>query len=172
MATLFYWSFLFMPSMTKGQQISLVLLRLGLGWFMFYAGVTKVLDPMWSAAGYLKGAKTFVGFYDLLLSPSLLPFINFLNAWGLLLIGLSLMCGVFVRIGALSGALLMLLYYFPVLDFPYPNTHTFLVDEHIIYAITFVLLASFRAGRFWGLESWCSTLPICAKFPQLRGWLG
>ena len=39
------------------QKISLFFLRVFLGGLFFYAGITKVLDPSWTAAGYLKGAK-------------------------------------------------------------------------------------------------------------------
>ena len=158
--------------MSKFQQFSLVALRLSLGWLMFYAGITKVLDPAWSAEGYLKGAKTFVWFYQWLLSPQILPVINFINEWGLTLLGISLILGIFVRLSSLLGAVLMLLYYLPILDFPYPNPHSFLVDEHIIYIFVLLLFASLKAGRVWGLENWCSNLPICSKFPKLRKWLG
>lgn len=65
----------------------------------------------------------------------------------------------------------MLLYYFPVLVFPYIGDHAFIIDEHIIYALVFVLLAVARAGRYYGLENWCASLPICSKYPKLRNWL-
>ena len=158
--------------MTQFQKISLFLLRLSMGWLFFYAGITKVLNPAWSAAGYLKGAKTFVEFYQWLASPGILPIVDFVNEWGLVLLGLSLIFGVFVRLSSILGAVLMLLYYLPILDFPYPNPHSYLVDEHIIYALVLLLFASLRAGRVWGLENWCSNLPICSKFPRLRKWLG
>lgn len=126
---------------------------------MFYAGITKVLSPQgFSAAGYLTGAKTFHGFYQALLQPSILPFINFVNEWGLTLLGVSLILGVFVRISAPLGALLMLLYYFPILDGLYPNAHSLIVDEHIIYAAALLVLAAYNAGSVWGLgarvKSW------------------
>src|SRR3990167_4727620 len=121
--------------MTKAQKIFLFLLRISLGWLFFYAGITKVLNPAWSAAGYLKGAKTFVGFYQWLLDPAILPWLNLVNEWGLTLLGVSLIFGVFVRLSSVLGAVLMLLYYFEILDFPYPNAHSFIVDEHIIYAL-------------------------------------
>ena len=148
------------------------LLRIGMGWLMFYAGITKVLNPAWSAQGYLKGAKTFPGFYQWLLQPDILPIINFINEWGLTLLGVSLILGIGVRLSSIFGAVLMLLYYFPILDFPYPNPHSYVVDEHIVYALVLLLLAGLRAGRVWGLENWCSNLPICAKFPRLRKLLG
>lgn len=158
--------------MNTFQKISLFLLRVSMGWFIFYAGITKVFNPGWSAAGYLKGAKTFVGFYGWLLQPNILPVINFLNEWGLTLIGISFILGVFVRLGSIFGAALMVLYYFPILNFPYPNPYTFLIDDHIIYALAMILLATLHAGRVWGLENWCSRLPICSRYPKLRNLLG
>ena len=158
--------------MTQFQKITLFLLRIATGWMMFYAGITKVLNPEWSAAGYLKSARAFVDFYQWLTNPGLLPIVNFVNKWGLTLLGISLILGIGVRLSSILGSILMLLYYFPILDFPYPNPHSFLVDEHIIYAFVLLLLASLRAGRVWGLENWCSNLPICSKFPRLREWLG
>lgn len=157
--------------MTKFQKASLFLLRLALGWLMFYAGITKVLDPSWSAAGYLKGAATFAGFYQLLLAPQVLPVINFLNAWGLTLLGVSLIVGLGVRLSSVLGAALMLLYYFPVLTFPYIKPHSFLVDEHIVYILVLVYFAAVRAGRTWGLARWCVSWPICSKFPKVHAWL-
>jgi thiosulfate dehydrogenase [quinone] large subunit len=149
--------------MSKIQKISLLALRLVLGWMFFYAGVTKILDPSWSAAGYLKSAATFGGFYSWLAGPSLLPLTNFVNAWGLTLLGVALILGVFVRLSAAGGMLIMLLYYLPILKFPYPNPHSYIVDEHIIYIAALLVLAAFRAGDAWGLAS---------RFPRLRGWLG
>lgn len=158
--------------MTQFQKISLFLLRISLGWLFFWAGITKVLNPEWSAAGYLKGAKTFVGFYQWLTSPGILPIINFVNEWGLTLLGIALILGIFVRLSSVLGAVLMFLYYLPILQFPYPNPYSFLVDEHIIYIFALLMLVSAHAGRVWGLENWCSNLPICSKFPKLRKWLG
>lgn len=158
--------------MNTFQKISLLLLRIGLGWMFFWAGITKVINPAWSAAGYLQGAKTFTGFYHWLTTPALLPITNFVNEWGLTLLGAALILGVVVRLSSVLGAVLMLLYYFPILQFPYPNSHSFIVDEHVVYVFALLVLASFRAGRVWGLEKWCSRLPICSKFPRLRGLLG
>jgi|SRR3989344_4729422 len=140
--------------MTKFQKVSILLLRLALGWLFLYAGITKIINPDWSAAGYLTGAKTFPSFFQAMLDPAILPFINFINEWGLTLLGVSLILGLFVRLSSWLGAILMLLYYFPILDFPYPNPHSYIVDEHIIYALALILLAALNAGRVWGLESW------------------
>lgn len=139
-----------------------------MGWMFFYAGITKVLDPNWSAAGYLTGAKTFSGFYDWFLQPSVLPVINFINEWGLTLLGVSLILGILVRFSSVLGAVLMLLYYFPILQFPYPNPHAFIVDEHIIYIMALLFLEAVRAGHIWGLEDWLEDLAIFKRSKILR----
>jgi thiosulfate dehydrogenase (quinone) large subunit len=154
-------------------KLSLFLLRIGLGWLFLYAGVVKVLDSEWSAAGYLNNAKTFSGFYQGLASSEILPIINFVNEWGLTLLGISLLLGVFVRVSSLAGILLMVLYYFPAVEmkafdlFPVlvlPQTsNSVLVDSHIVYALALLVLAAFRAGRTWGLENMVS---------RNKSWLG
>ncbi len=157
--------------MTIPQKFWLFLLRISMGWLMFYAGYSKLIKPGWSAVGYMKGAKTFTGFYNWLMSPGILPVVNFLNEWGLTFLGISLILGVGVRLSATLGGVLMLLYYFP-LGFPYPSANSIIVDDHIIYALILFFFAAIRAGRYWGLEVWCSRLPICSRFPGLRSWFG
>lgn len=128
------------------------LLRIAIGWVFFYAGITKVLDPEWSAAFYLKGAKTLPELYAFFLRPDVLPYVNLLNKWGLTLIGVSLILGAYVRWSAAAGALMMALYYLPGLDFPKVGEHSMLVDEHIVYALVLALLAALKAGRIFGLD--------------------
>jgi len=121
---------------------------------MLYAGITKVLNPDWSAAGYLAGAKTFSGFYGWLAGGDILPFINIMNEWGLTLLGISLIAGVFVRWSAPLGALLMLLYYIPTLAFPMVGDHSYIVDDHIIYALVLLYFSAVGAGNVWGIDGW------------------
>lgn len=137
--------------MNQSQNIALFLLRVSTGWLFFYAGITKILNPEWSAAGYLTGAKTFPEFFNFFLQPNILPIVNLANEWGLTLIGVALILGVFVRWAAIAGIILMVLYYLPILDFPYPNTHSYIVDEHVIYALVLLVLSVFNAGQVWGL---------------------
>src|SRR3989338_9860629 len=97
--------------MTLFQKLSVFFLRITLGWMFFYAGITKILDSNWSAAGYLEASKTFPDFYQWLLQPGILPFVNFINEWGLTLLGISLILGLFVRLNSILGSILMLMYY-------------------------------------------------------------
>lgn len=143
--------------MNTKQKLALFALRITMGWMFFYAGITKVLNPEWSAEGYLKGAKAMTGLYQLLLSPEVLPIVNFVNAWGLTLLGASLILGILVKVSAPLGMILMLMYYL-ALGLPYPNPHAYIVDEHIIYIAGLFTLVAFDAGKFWGLGRWIKSL--------------
>lgn len=136
------------------RKITYFLLRVSMGWLLFYAGIIKILDPKWSAKGYIASAKTFPGFYQWLASENILPIINFLNEWGLVLIGVSLIVGFLTRWSSIFGALLMLLYYFPILNFPFAGQFSYIVDEHIIYALVFILFFVVDVGKYWGLDSY------------------
>lgn len=140
--------------MTQFQKVSLFIIRIALGWMYFYAGITKVLNSAWSAEGYIKGAKNFVGMYQYFLDPGILPIVNFMNQWGLLLLGISLIFGVFVRLSAACGILLMLMYYFVILQFPHPNPQSYIVDQHIIYIAVLLYFIAVSAGRVWGVDGW------------------
>ena len=128
------------------------LLRLGLGLVFFWAGWEKVIDPEWSAAGYLMGAKTFKTLYIWFASPGVLPVTNFLNEWGLTLIGLALIVGFSVRLASFFGIVMMALYYLPI----FPPAHG-LVDEHIIYSLVFLALIAFGSGEILSLGKWFQT---------------
>ena len=134
-------------------KMAVFLSRVALGVLFFYAGITKVMNPSWSAAGYLNSAKTFPGLFQWFASAGNLGWVNFVNEWGLTLVGVALIAGLLVRWASLGGILLMILYYLPVLEFPYIAPHSFLVDEHIIYITTFLVLFASNAGTFMGLDS-------------------
>ncbi len=151
-----------MDHTTNIQKIVLFALRVGVGALMLYAGITKLLDPTWSAAGYLLGARSFTGFFHWLAQPSILPVVNTLNSWGLTLLGLALILGIGVRIASNLGAVLMLLYY-AALPFPFPNATSFIIDDHIIYALILLYLAAVGAGQIWGLEEWCMHTSFCKR---------
>lgn len=166
--------------MNTFQKISVFLLRISLGVLYFYAGVTKIImysaekgwyDPGFSAAFYLKGAKLFPAFYQYLLQPDILSLVSSVNKWGLTLLGVSLILGIGVRLSSVLGAILMILYYLP-LGFPYPDAHSFIVDQHIVYACSLLMLAAHRAGRIYGLENWFSGLPVISKIPGYRSLFG
>jgi len=156
----------------RSDKKILAALRIALGWLFFYAGITKVLNPAWSAKGYLLGAKTFAGAYAWLASDGVIPVVDFLNRWGLTLIGAAMILGVFVRLSGMLGAAMMILYYFPVLMFPKIGANSYLVDDHIVYAIVMLYFAAAKAGRHYGLEAWAAKTLRLERWPRLAAWLG
>ena len=104
------------------------------------------------------------------------PFKEFYNniagaAWadwlfmlGLLGIGLALTLGIGMRIAAATGALLYVLMWTVVL----PPENNPVLDDHLLGAISLVVLAAFYAGDTWGFgKVWASTR-IVKDNPVLR----
>ena len=117
-----------------------VALRITLGWYMFFAGIEKVINPEWTAAGFLGGAKTFPEFYAWFALPVNSWWVDPLNAWAITLVGVALLLGVGIRPAAWGGVALMILYYFPHYVFP-TVPHGFIVESHVIYAVAFILVS-------------------------------
>lgn len=134
----------------KKIMITATTLRMLFGWFMTFAGLEKVLDPTWTAKGFLLGAKTFPAFYAWFAEPMNTWWVDPLNAWGITLIGIALLLGVAVRPAAWAGAVLMILYYFPQNIFP-AVPHGYIVEEHLIYATALILIAVFPQAQQFGL---------------------
>ena len=158
--------------MTNWQKTTLLLLRLALGWVFLYAGLTKVLSPDWTAAGYLKGAKTFTDLYQWFAADANIGWVSFLNQWGQVLIGAAMILGIGVRIASWGGALMMLLYYFPVLVFPKIGANSYLVDEHIIYALVFLVFGALGSQSTWGVSAWLKSKGLLQKPAWLAKVLG
>ena len=96
------------------KKTIITVIRVAIGWHFLYEGLMKLFADNWSAASYLSNTFSFLsGFYHwLAASPARLAVVDFLNVWGLILIGLALFAGLFVRWASIAGALLLLLYYF------------------------------------------------------------
>lgn len=139
--------------MNKELKMAVFLSRVALGVLFFYAGITKVLNPDWSATGYLNTAKTFPGLYQWFASAGNIGWVNLVNEWGLTLIGVALIAGLLVRWASLGGIFIMVLYYLAILQFPYVGTNSYLVDDHIVFMSVFLVLIASNAGTFWGLDS-------------------
>jgi thiosulfate dehydrogenase (quinone) large subunit len=136
-------------SYKSGFMSSALILRIVFGALFFMAGWSKIFaDGGWSAAGYLSHATgPFASFFQSLAGSG---FVDVLNMYGLLFIGLALMLGLLVRTASFMGLLLMVLYYFA--DFVGNTAHGF-IDEHFIYAFVFVLFIFGGFGHVWGIDS-------------------
>ncbi|MBN1895147.1 DoxX family protein [bacterium] len=136
---------------TTFRQILLLVLRIAAGWHFLYEGVTKLLTPGWSSAAYLELSRwAFSGLFQWIAShPVVLKIVDLMNIWGLMAIGLGLMLGLFTRIAAIAGMLLLGLYYvanppFVGLDFGVPAEGNYLiVDKNLVEFFALGVLAFF-----------------------------
>jgi thiosulfate dehydrogenase [quinone] large subunit len=155
------------------KRALIVFFRLAMAWTFIYAASHQVFDPNWSVAGFLKGTKTFHDVYAPFTTPAWAPFITFFVGYGHLLIGLSLLVGLFVRVSAAFGILLVLLYWTAHMDFPFiENRNNFLLDFHIVYAGVLLQLIVDRAGHVWGLDGWVERTAFFSRHPGLKALVG
>jgi thiosulfate dehydrogenase (quinone) large subunit len=145
---------------TPVQRFVLVALRLLIGWHILYEGFSKLLIPNWSSIGFLSESKWILsGFSGWIVSnPGVLKAVDFLNTWGLIAIGLGLILGLFTRAAAISGAILLFVYYLnnpPLIGLEYsvPSEGSYLIiSKTLIECMALVLLAVFPSGLFAGLD--------------------
>ncbi len=157
---------------TATKRALTLFFRLAMAWTFLYAASHQVFDPSWSVAGFLKGTKTFHDVYAPFTTERWAPVLTFLVGYGHLLIGLSLLFGLFVRVSASFGILLMLLYWTAHMSFPFiENKNNFLLDFHIVYAGVLVQLIVERAGHVWGLDGWAENIGFFGRHPKLKAAL-
>jgi thiosulfate dehydrogenase [quinone] large subunit len=102
-------------------------------------------------------------------APGVAPIMTFLVEWGHLLIGLSLLVGLMTRVSAFFGTLLMIVYYFAHMDFPYIDDSTnFIMEFHLVYAGVLVWLMAAKAGHVWGLDGWLERQRFFERYRVLR----
>ncbi|MFA6126280.1 MAG: DoxX family protein [Bacteroidales bacterium] len=135
-------------------------LRILVGWHFLYEGIAKLMDPGWSAKIYLMGSNWVFSdlFHRMAGSAGLIHAVDFLNTWGLILIGLSLFIGLLTRWSSVAGALLMLFYFaaYP----PIPG-HTFgaiaegnyvWVNKTLIELVLLLVFVSLPVDFFFGAD--------------------
>lgn len=159
-----------MPT-SSSERTLIVLLRLSLAWVFLYAASHQVLVKGWSVAGFLDHTKTFHWLYGPMAHSSLTPVITFLVEYGHLLIGLSLVSGLFVRASAPFGILLLILYWTAHMSFPFiGDPNNLLIDFHITYAFALGLCMVRHAGHAYGLDGLVARWRMTGEHPTLR-WL-
>ena len=142
------------------QVFTLVALRILIGWHILFEGFSKLLNPSWSSSGFLSESKWILsGFSHWIVSHAgVLNAVDILNTWGLIAIGLGLILGLFTRIAAISGAILLFVYYLnnpPLIGLEYSVSTEgsyLVVSKTLIEAAALVVLAVFPSGLYAGLD--------------------
>ncbi|MGM0604536.1 MAG: DoxX family protein [Halobacteriota archaeon] len=156
-----------------------VALRIVIGGMILSAGLGKVTaaEPF-DASGYLVHGVDPVspvsGLYAAMAaSPVLMELINVLIPTTQLLIGVALIVGGFVRLAALGGAMQMTAFYLG----GWEGDMLALFDSTLIYAIVFLAVAAFGAGRILGADKYIERIEVggealVERYPKLRYLLG
>ena len=152
----------------RSQSVALIVLRTLIGWHFLYEAYFKIMSPAWSrsggpltpwsSAGYLQGASgPLGGIFHRLVNAGWTVWLDRGVKVALLVIGLSVILGLFTRIGLWLGLAMLALFYLlyvPTLGIPQPNNEgTYLiVNKTLIEAAAVAVLLMFDTGRIAGLD--------------------
>ena len=147
-------------ALSRAQMATIVVLRVLIGWHFLYEGLSKLTTPAWSAAGYLTQSRgPFAGLFRWMAAdPNVLANVNLLNKWGLTAIGLGLILGCFTRTAAVSGLVVILLFYLcnpPFVGYYYsiPAEGSYLVvNKNLVEAAALAVILVTGSGREAGLD--------------------
>ena len=141
------------------QSLVVTLVRVVIGWHLLYQGVIKYLNPDWTAEGFLANANWFLAphFREMAADASRLRIIDTLNIYGLMAIGLGLICGLMPRVASFFGTLLLLSYYLaysPMYGLGYSGGagNDFGVNTILIEAAVLLILTVMPAGTWLRLD--------------------
>jgi thiosulfate dehydrogenase (quinone) large subunit len=147
-------------TLARGPMIAITVLRVLVGWHFLYEGITKVTASSWTAAGYMKAARgPFADFFRWIAGqPNLLDNANLVTMYGLTIVGLLLVLGLFTRLASLGGIGFILLFYLatpPFVGYFYsiPSEGSYLiVNKNLVELSALVVILVTGSGRFAGLD--------------------
>lgn len=157
-------------------------LRLVMAWVFLQAGIEKLLDPGWTAAGYIDPqsgfgvteANPFADFFAGLASSA--GMVDPLVIYGQLAIGFALLLGVLVRFAVFWGALQMFLFWMASLQggltAGLPVEHGYVVNSDVVYMLLLFGLGAVGAGRILGLDKRLEQTEVVRNNRWLRYLLG
>lgn len=161
---------------------SVVGLRLVMAWIFLQAGLEKLFDPEWSAAGYtnpetpfgVTGTNPLAGFFaDLSANAGM---VDPLVVWGQILIGLALLFGVLVRFAVFWGAVQLFFFWLASLQGGLleglPVEHGWVVNSDVVYILLLFGLGAWGAGRILGVDAALEDTDLVRSNPWLRYLLG
>lgn len=139
----------------------LTVLRLGLGYFWFSAGLAKVLSPEWNAgriAGFVEHSFSSPGaaWYDTFLRDVVLPnatLFSQLVSWGELLAGAALLLGCLTPLAVIAGIFM---------NMNYLLAGTVSINPEMIIGEMIILAAGYNAAKV-GLDYWVHRLFMKAE---------
>jgi thiosulfate dehydrogenase (quinone) large subunit len=159
----------------RPAMIAITVLRVVIGWHFLYEGVSKLTSTTWSAAGYMKASRgPLADFFRWIASqPHLLDNANLITMYGLTIVGVLLMLGLFTRLAAAGGIAFILLFYLcnpPFIGYFYsiPTEGTYLiVNKNLVEACALVVILLTGSGRFGGVDGILHALVVRLRRTRL-----
>lgn len=142
----------------------LVVLRISIGWLILYEGIGRVMNPTWSLTNFLIHSKGFLsGYFNSLTAyHGLINFLEFINEWGLILIGMGLIFGLLVKLCSYTGMIFAVIAYFahpPLLGFEYISIQSgryLFINEMFILIVVLWIFVLFPTSNVIGLDRFIS----------------
>lgn len=156
-----------------------LVLRVLMGGMILFAGLGKYEavpgGDAFNAYGYLANSEGIgAGMFTWMAETAVvLDTINVIIPATQVLIGIALIFGGFVRLAALGGALQMTMFYMAGFD----GEWLAIFDNTLIYAVVFLALGAFAAGRIVGVDRYIESYRIgeqrlVERYPKLKYLLG
>ena len=135
--------------------LALMFLRVAIGWHLLYEGLAKWTADDWSAAFYLRGSEGVgAGFFHwIAATPWALSAADLMTMWGLMIVGLMLMIGLFTRTVSLVGGGLLAMFYLasPPFASSAAEGSYLVVNKTFVEGVALLALAVFPATAHLGL---------------------
>jgi len=154
------------------QVFALTFLRVLIGWHFLYEGLVKLYTPGWTAREYLLGSVGPLSplFKSLAQSNPILNIVDFLNEWGLILIGLSLFIGLLAKPSKIFGILLLSFYYLAYPPFSglgisgYVEGSYWIVNKNLIEMAALFVLYHFPSDHITGIDKFLGSGHVKTMF--------
>jgi uncharacterized membrane protein YphA (DoxX/SURF4 family) len=139
---------------------SITIVRIVIGWHFLYEGLSKLIEGGWSSAPYLAGSRwIFAPFFQWISeSSAMTSVVDFLNLWGLTLVGLGLILGAFTRLASSAGAFMLFFYFvayppIPGYTISVPVEGSYLwVNKTLIEFFVLIAFSFISSGSHFGLD--------------------
>ena len=167
--------------LSSAQQIALVTLRTLIGWHFLYEGYYKLTLPGWGATGnpvgrwtsasYLKAASgPLASLLQRLMDAGWTGWIDNAVKVGLVLVGLSLILGLFTRAGCWVALGFLAMFYLlsvPLAGVQQPGSEGayLIVNKTLIECAAVATLLGFKTGRIAGLDLLLARTKVRAPEP-------
>ena len=152
--------------LSRGAMVAITLLRIMIGWHFLYEGIAKMSSASWSSAGYLKQARgPFSELFKWLAGqPNLLANADLITMYGLTLVGVLLILGLFTRLASLGAIGFLVLFYLcnpPFVGYFYsiPSEGSYLiVNKNVVEFFGLLVVMLTGTGKFAGLDLFVNRL--------------